>query len=303
MIVAKKPSEMADVRNNIFIICQHRTGSTLLKNMLDQHPMISMAFDEMNLFDRFRKNTLNRLIEDRNPDIAQILTLIKTGAIHGTFWQKFENSGITIEELRQKLSSHERPTVWQLIESILQLLREKNHAQLSGIKYPVHIKALDLLLENFRSSIVIFLTRNPAAIIASKLNDPATKARKQTSIIHKVGIHYFTILLFSFDYVKSVKAYTRNKDRMRLVTYESLIKKRKEELIGLCDYFGIEFKEEMLQAAGKESSHDINSDKTLYTNSLDKYKGVLNKFDLALIRFLTNTHYKKILSYESGANI
>lgn len=294
---------MAEGQNNIFIISQHRTGSTLLKNILDKHSMISMAFDEMNLFDRFRNNTLDRLIEGGNQEVDQILSLIETGAIHGTFWQKFSESGITIPELRQKLLQYERPTAWQVVESILYILREKNQTRFSGVKYPVHIQALDQFLEQFKSSIVIFLTREPAAIIASKLNDPATKARKQASIIHKIGIHYFTILLFSLEYVQSVKAFTKNRERMHLVTYENLIRKRREVLTNLCEHCNIRFEEGMLHTDGKQSSHGMSVEKGLHANSLDKYKQVLNKFDLALIRLLTNRHRKKILNYESGANL
>ena len=63
--------------NTIFIIGQHRTGSTLLKNILNVHSQVIMAFDEMNLYEPFRKNTLDKFLKKSNLTTNELINLLK----------------------------------------------------------------------------------------------------------------------------------------------------------------------------------------------------------------------------------
>jgi len=282
--------------NTIFIIGQHRTGSTLLKNMLDAHSQIDMAFDEMNLFEPFRNNTLDKYLGKTKLTPAEFIEMLRKKKIYGTFWREFEKSGISNKELLNLLGRFELLDETKVLTAVLQLLKEKNNCKISGIKYPVHFRKVSYLLKDFPGSKIIFLTRNPKAIVASKINDPATKQRKGKSKLYGFLIHYFTLLYFCFEFNSSIKTYFQNKAHLYLVTYEDLVKNQQQTIQHICNFCGIEFEENMLKVSGKESSYNKNSSQALHNKSLQKYKEVLSPFDRKLIDFITLRNYKKILN-------
>jgi len=126
------------------------------------------------------------------------------------------------------------------------LLKEKSNVKMAGVKYPVHIRKISNLLKYFPDAKIIFLTRNPKAIIASKINDPATKKRKEQSKIKAWFIHYFTLLYFCFEYNLSIKIFFRNKENLYLVTYEDLVLHKEKTVQQICEFLGIGFEKEML---------------------------------------------------------
>lgn len=290
------------LKKTIFILGQHRTGSTLLKNMLDAHSEVTMAFDEMNLFEPFRKNTLDKFLDHQTITPGQLKELISQKKIYGTFWLEFEKSGIQLEELEQYLESKTGLYPAVVLKAILDLLRVKNNTKIAGVKYPLHFKRVDYLLEHFPDSVILFLTRNPKAIISSKLNDEATKQRKKKSVVHWLIVHYFTLIYFSVEYILSVKMYLKHKDRLKLVTYENLVSNMKETLENICTVCSIPFEENMLQVSGKSSSYTIDSSNEIHAKSIRKYKEILSTFDIRFIDSLTNRYYQKI-KHESGSDI
>lgn len=278
---------------SIFIISQHRTGSTLLKNMLDAHSNVTMAFDEMNLFEFRRSNSLDKLIHTEVNTPEELIKAIKEKKIYGTFWKDFQKSNIDLTELKNKLEQEEF-NLKNILKSILSFLSLNNNTNYSGIKYPVHFSEGEVLKKWFPNSKIIFLTRNPKAIIASKLNDPATKKRKSKSLIHRFLIHYFTLIYFAFEYNKSEKFWSKNKSFLFKLTYEELVQNQNETLSKLCQFCNLEFEQEMCSVNGKESSYNHNTINEVVTKSLDKYKTILSTFDQWLIQIITNKSLKKL---------
>lgn len=278
----------------IFIIGQHRTGSTLLKNIFDTNSEVTMAFDEMNLFEPYRKNTLDKFFKRTEVTPNQIITLIKERKIYGTFWQEFEKSGIKLENLKEHLDKNTLINSSSVLTVILQLLRIKNNTRLSGVKYPIHFRRIEYIFENWPESKVVFLTRNPQAIIASKLNDTATRKRKAKSLFHRLFIHYFTLLYSSIEYGYSIKSFFKYKKQLKLVTYEKLVSNQRETIIDLCNWIGLSFEKKMLDVSGKPSSHFSYDKNVVHVGSIDKYKDILTSFDSYFISLLTDSSYKKI---------
>ena len=278
--------------NPIFIISQHRTGSTLLKNVLDSHEKVAMAFDEMNLYEHFRSNTLDKLLDKTQASPQEVSELIKNGKVYGTFWKDFKKSGISYEELENELSKYAEIDGLSVVEVILRLLKKNSETKTSGVKYPVHFQKLGDLLKKFQDSKVLFLTRNPAAIIASKLNDPATKKRKGTSILHKFLVHYFTVFYFSIEYVFSIRVYKKYQKQVMIVKYEDLVLDKIATVKKICLFCDLDFDSSLVKAGGKESSHGVASNQGVHGESLYKYKSIMSKFDLRLISLITSRSFK-----------
>src|SRR5690554_2023285 len=134
---------------DLFIVAQHRTGSTLLKNMLDAHPAVCMAFDEMNLFEPLRDNTLDRLMEKGTCSAQAVVDAVYAGQVYGTFWQKFPESGIQREALLTALKEEPELSPDAVIRQVLKLLRSHGEVSHAGVKYPVHVSRLSWLLQHF----------------------------------------------------------------------------------------------------------------------------------------------------------
>lgn len=280
---------------DIFVLAQHRTGSTLLKNMLDAQPDVHMAFDEMNLFEPLRSNTLDRLIERGTDTPEKLVNAIYTGKVYGTFWQKFQESGIQRGALLQALES-ERPLSTEVVlRQVLRLLREQAGVGNSGVKYPVHVSRARWLLDNFPRSRVLFLFRNPLAVISSKINDDATRARKKKSLIHRFGVHYFTLFYFCLEFRRACSAFNANQDRVMKVSYEDLVSAPETTLRSICRYVGIDFHVKMLSATGKSSSYARKSFSGPVVASMTRYRANLSKLDRWLIRLLTTGPYKELM--------
>ncbi|MDB4812990.1 sulfotransferase [Akkermansiaceae bacterium] len=271
----------------IFIICQHRTGSTLLKNILNRNSKVKMAFDEMNLYEPFRKNTLDKLIPHYINSIDELLKAIDQKQIYGTFWKQFEQSGIDRADLAKSFSKSVRFNEIEVLSKILSSLAGSENIR-PGIKYPVHFSKIGVLAESFKSCRMVFLTRDPRAMIASKLNDSATILRKRKSIFNRFFIHYCTLLYFCIEYVQAQKKY-KEFDRIGLVIdYEKLV--QDDSCIRkICNFLDIEFESEMLNAEGKKSSFAVKilKHKPIYKSSNNRYRTALSRFDQWLIKILT----------------
>lgn len=279
---------------DIFIISQHRTGSTLLRNILHAHSDVGMAFDELNLYEPLRKNTLDRLLASEIRSTAQLLDAIRKKRIYGTFWREFSRSGIGEEDLQRELGIVRNPSAEQVLQALLASLRSVNSTGCSGIKYPVHFSRLGLLKTWFPESKIIFLFRDPKAMIASKLNDPATCSRKNRSWLHCFAVHYATLLYFCFEFRQSVVIYQKYRDIVFKLRYEELVSDGPSIVAGLCRFCGIEFEPEMINVSGKRSSYEVSDRNTLSAATLDRYKEVLSVFDQWLIDRLTWRSYRKI---------
>lgn len=279
---------------SIFVISQHRTGSTLLRNILDANSDVSMAVDEMNLYEPFRKNTLDRLLERQIVSVDDLLVAIDKGCVYGAFWKRFEESGLSLERLQSCLGGSTRLDEKTILSGVLELLRADSAVRNAGIKYPVHFSKLVLLRRWFPKSKIIVLFRNPKAIIASKLNDSATQARKRKSFIHRFLVHYSTLLFFSLEFRGSVRVYLEHQEITHKVHYESLVLDQKTTIKRICAYCDIEFEPTMLSVTGKDSSFGYSGRARISPDSVNRYQRVLSRFDDWLIGLLTNRSYRKI---------
>ena len=262
--------------NTIFIFSQHRTGSTLLKNILDANADVAMVFDEMNLFEPFRKNTFDRILKQKDLTGDILVDLIKKKKIYGTFWKDFEKSKIDLKELRTVYDKLKGDKLIPLIKFILERHRRLNNVSFSGVKYPAHLTKSSYFINSFTNSKNIFLTRNPLAIIASKINDPATKKRINKNVLFGFSVRYFTLLYICIEYIFYFYNFKKNKSALKLIFYEDIVLDKIGTISDICNYIGISFNDEMLEVTGKLSSHKRTEIFNLYDSSINEYKSTLN---------------------------
>lgn len=282
----------------IFIICIHRSGSTLLKNILNTNSKVAMATDEMYLStpfyktfeDQFRKYNLSK-----DPEILRLIDQIYRGEFKGTFWKDYKNLGIEKEKIFKEIKNSDK-TLKSIISILLNEYKNKKNKYRVGAKYPLHPSRLNKLLEWYPTSQIIFLTRDIRAIIASKLNDKATKRRKEKLGIFSFIIHYFTMFFFIFDYLWFAKIVKKNRELGNCFTikYEDLGFNTVNELKKLSNFLEIPYEQEMLRSFGKPSSHNGEIKYGFDKKRIDKWERILSSFDKFIIKLFCNKAMKRM---------
>ena len=291
----------------IFIICQHRTGSTLLKNMLDQSSDLSMATDEMAISCPWRKSFLDLIEEisylNSDKSIEKIVEIIFSGKVYGRFWRDYPNLGISRDVIKNRISASNRSA-----KSIISILldeymkyRSKNRV---GVKYFVHYSRIDIIYKWYSDCKIIFLTRDPRAMIASKLFSKGTISRKQKykNPVAKHIIHFLTLLYAVIEFNRISKTYWKyyHHGNIYHCTYENLIINSEKTLKSICKFCEIEYSREMLCAQGKYSSHGEPIIDGPDVKRLNLWKKRLSQFELLIINFFSKKAMYRFGYQKSG---
>lgn len=282
----------------VFIIGLHRTGSTLLKNMLDTNSKLSMAVDEMHIKTPWKTNDFFYYYTKKSPfkDSARLLQFLNEifgGKIYGSFWIKYQPS---INKKKRIVKSYREltdPSFKDLLNLILDEYRKDTGKERVGVKYPLHFKYSFLLKKWFPDAKVIFLVRDIRAICASKVNDAATKNRKVKYFPFSTLIHYLTIFGFVYDYYLSYLYIKKKRDKeVLLIKYEDLIINPVNTLKSICNYCEIPYEEDMVKALGKSSSYTNQTETGLDTSRINKWKLHLGNLDQLLITSMSSKSLK-----------
>jgi len=279
----------------IFIIAMHRTGSTLLRNILNDSSSIAMATDEMHIFvpfgEHFGKN-FNKFGSLRiEANVDKLIEYFYKGKIRGKFWQDYIKLGITKEKIKNRFLKTDR-SLKSFITILLYEYRNIEKKPRVGVKFPLHFSRTKMLKRWFPDSKIILLHRDIRAICSSKLNDKETLRRK-----NKWGIlaHYFTLLYFIFDYLWLAKYYKQNSNLFYIIEYADLILYPNKTIPTLCKFCEILPEDNMYFVLGKPSSY-FQTEETIFDKTrIDYWKKSLNKIDIWLITTLTNSSKKHFL--------
>jgi len=276
----------------VFIVGLHRTGSTLLRNILDRSPNLAMATDEMHLLnpwgDDFRTRLRRISHGDRRPPVDALMNLIFSTRPVGSFWRDLPGTGINSDEVRRRLNATPRD-LKSVSAILLDEYRSTRGKERVGAKYPVHVWYMKTLVSWFSDAVVIHLTRDPRGIVASKLSDDATRRRKEKSLFHRFVFHYLTISVFCLDYTLSAFATwkMRRVSNVHVVHYESLLSDSRLTLMRICHAASLPFDESMLATGGKRSSHTGRTTEGIDRSRGDAWRKKLFGFDRFLVSVLT----------------
>lgn len=284
----------------IFILCIHRSGSTLLKNILNNNSFIAMATDEMHIsvpvpsnqaFDKIYKK-----YDVDDPDqLTALVDEIFSGKIKGTFWKDYSGLGIDKQDILNEIKESDK-SIQSIISILLDQYRKMESKDRVGAKYPLHPSRIAMLMEWFPDAKIIFLTRDIRAIIASKLNDEATKRRKKSFGLFSWLVHYSTIFFFAMDfnwYSKIIEKH-HDKEYSYAIKYEDIGLDSEKEIRKLSDFLEVPYEEKMLSACGKPSSHGGETKYGFDKSKIEKWRVVLNKFDKFFIRVFCSNSMRRI---------
>jgi protein-tyrosine sulfotransferase len=206
----------------IFVGGAPRSGTTLVQNMLDCHGEIYGGPEFLHI-----------------PDIVRVRSLL-----HGSIARKWIDLICSHEQV-DKITA-----AW--IEGFLLPLADSQGVRFLSEKTPMNVLVFPQLIELFPKARLIFVVRDPRAIVSSLL-EVGARARAKRLEPPFFTKNLLSAILYTRDCLeKGFQAAKAVPERVYIVVYEKLVRAPLEETKAICDFLQIAWEPSMLQPARKQ---------------------------------------------------
>lgn len=249
----------------IFIVGVSRSGTTLMRRVLDRHSRIAIADENHYLAHLLpwegARHTFRR-VGDLREDAAvrSLVALIYSDDFQrgsrlreaSPFW-RWIRLNVPQEELEARLLAGER-TERGVFTAVLLAYADARGKTIIGEKTPAHITRVDTLLDWYPRGRVVHMLRDPRAVFVSEL-------RRRSE--HAVTIPYrwivrvpalmrtFILLEVAWAWAGAVARHRtlsrRYPDRYRLVRFEDLVREPVATIDDVCAFLGVAPEKRMLR--------------------------------------------------------
>ncbi|MBD3249363.1 hypothetical protein GF336_04935 [Candidatus Woesearchaeota archaeon] len=203
------------MKSPFFIIGCGRSGTTLLRSMLNSHKDVAIPLESLFIIDYLKTkktiNVLKKLIVDEYE--------IKEWGIDITYND--------VKDVNDKK---------ELISRIHNIYTSKNNKRIWGQKTPRFVRYGKLLKRHYPDSKFIHIIRDPRAVVSSLIE----------SNVHKSNVLYGSRRWVN-DVRKGIVLKERHPEDVLEIKYEHLVSNPKKELEKICKFLEIKFDENMLK--------------------------------------------------------
>jgi hypothetical protein len=250
----------------IFIVGGPRSGTTLLRNMLNRHPRIAVCREtEFFHWVYARRRTFGDLRETENRRRV-VDAYVAT--------RRIRRMQVDLDALRETLL-REGSSYAALFLSLLQFFAVSRRRKRCGEKTPHNALVADMLLEWYPDARLIHILRDPRDAVASMLRMPWAQPNVRSN----------TLLWLRFN---RAAWRLRADPRYLLVRYEQLVARPEPELERLCEFAGEKYSDAML-APNWDPTADLpwfrRAEEPVTTGRLGKWRDELTADQAALIEF------------------
>lgn len=154
---------MYDVNSPVFVVGVPRSGTTVFSVKLAEATGIAMAPETHFLPEVYAR--LKELDLSNDGALDKALTKFQSGR-----W--FDDLGLELEQIKTAFRSHKQRDWAGLFSVILQLHARSNGAERWGEKTPGHYLYVDQLLRWYADCRIVFVMRDPRAVVASSMRAP-----------------------------------------------------------------------------------------------------------------------------------
>ena len=286
----------------VFIVGVNRTGSTLVKNMLDLNSELAMIPEEIHLWNPYPwvkvvLSYCNHIDFSDDDVVIAFVDKLFSKKFYGSFWQNINQFGIDKNKVLSDLKEidKEKLDCKVIINLIFKNFLQKENKKRFGIKYPIHISKISLLNEWYPDCKIIHLTRDPRAVYSSKSNDEFTKnIRKKYGRFEKIVLLITLIrVVFEYNWSRRIHLKHRHDENYVLLRYEDLVLEPEKKIKEICEFLEISFEENMLFPCGKPSSHSGEIIKGFDKSRIDIWNEKIQKWEKNLINLFANKSLKE----------
>ena len=251
------PARLPGEPEAIFIVGASRSGTTLMRNILERSPRIALA-RENHYIGHLRQSEGARFYFRRAGDLSsdatvrRIVEMVYSGEYQrrsrwrevSPYWRWLVEN-VPQAEMESRLLAAER-TERGSFAAFLRAYADLQGRPVMGEKTPAHVAYVDTLLDWFPNGRVVHMIRDPRGVYVSDLRRRRSKLRKPYSWLNRVpGLLPLVILLQSVwvwrGAAKRHFAYEkRHGGKYRLVRFEDVVGSPDETLPPLFAFLGVE---------------------------------------------------------------
>jgi hypothetical protein len=254
----------------ISIVGCPRSGTTLLRNMLNSHPEI-FIFPQTQFFNKIwgsrwlvnfkknRKQMLNIISQDR----AVLRSKVDMFSLDNLSRESFDNFYVEYIDLIQD--------------------NNKLKKRILGDKTPRHIFFLNKIKKNLKRNVkIIIAVRDSRAVVASLKKRKLIKSVEQGAAIW----NFFLKQIVRINKEESA-------DNIMCIRYEDIVSDPKSIGNKIASYLNLEYSESMLDIQESNSSYkEKQGKKGIYTDSITQWKKELKNEEIETLSYLTKQHLK-----------
>ncbi len=261
----ERPNRLEDEPEAIFIVGVSRSGTTLMRRILDKHSRIGIATENHFLGHLLAwegtRHYFRRLGDLRDDATVQALVeLIYSGELQrrsrlrelSPYW-RWLTSKVPAEDIEAYLLASDR-TERGVFEAFLRVYADRRGKAIMGEKTPAHLDYVETLLEWFPDGRVVHCARDPRAIYVSELRRRREVATgfpyRQLAMVPGL-MERFVLLQVAWAWARAVHRHRtlsrRFPDRYRLVRFEDLVADPAGTLGALCEFLGVAAEPRMLE--------------------------------------------------------
>lgn len=248
----------------IFIVGVSRSGTTLMRRVLDRHSRIAIATENHflgHLVEREGARHYFRRAGDLHDDAAvgRLVDLIWSGEFQSRsrlrevspYWRWLVKN-IDRSDFQARLLASDR-TDRGVFSTLLRVYADRRGRPIMGEKTPAHLAYVDTLLDWYPNGRVVHMLRDPRATYVSELRRRRERAvtvpyRQLVRAPPLFRAFVLNQVLWTWaDAWRRHRALARRyPDRYRLVRFENLVRDPRGTLMGVADFLGVDFEEAML---------------------------------------------------------
>jgi hypothetical protein len=247
-----------------FIVGVSRSGTTLMRHVLNRHSAIAIApenhflghlLPHQGVVHRIRRmgalsdeGVVGRVVEYLYGDLQKSARWREPSR----FWTWLQRH-VDADELKARFLSGER-SERGLFDLLLGMYAERRGKVVAGEKTPGHLRHVDTLLAWYPGARVIHMMRDPRGIYASELRRrrqhagalPYRLLAKAPPLLAGV-ILLQTTAAWMEGSVRSTTYARRFPRRYRIVRFEDLVREPHRTIAGVCEFLGLPFEPSMLE--------------------------------------------------------
>jgi hypothetical protein len=271
----------------IFIVGPSRSGTTLVRSVLNAHPEVSIA-PETHYFDDLRPRLGTRALaplEDADVAVVERYFDALGNRVYGEEAELAQPAGDP-EELRRE-ALRLGGTADAYFEAFCRVRMRVLGKSRWGEKTPRHVFRIAEMLGVWPQAKVICLVRDPRAVVASyrdwkrgKPHSTAPDRLRATRSYHPV----VSALLVKGAMEASQQAHRRfGPDHILLLRYEALVREPEQNVRALADWIGVDYVPSMLDVPDKYGSYgDVN--RGISQAPLERWRSKLSPTEISVIQ-------------------
>lgn len=280
------------MKPDFFIIGSARSGTTLIRLILNAHSQITVPRESYFITELYKYSHANRLNLVFQPDYEQYVNRLCDNSHFETVVLK--PLKLDREEIRKELIQARLKSEPEVFDFVYDLFARKCATPLVGDKTPRYSVDLDIILDLFPESKFIYVVRDGRSIYASLKRVEWSWQNKNEIALSRQWHYCMEVMEQHIDVIGP---------KLHIINYEEMVRSPEKVMQETCRFLEVDFENQILEFH-KESRSEIRSgdgevpehrkklQSPISTDSIDAWRRELNSNEVLLFELLNAKHFK-----------